>query len=70
LGATELRELRPLRDDSAKLKRLAADLALAKYILGKDVRKETLETLIYLHGVTHGYISSEREHAAADAVGV
>ena len=41
LGATELRELRLLREENAKLKRLVADLSLDKQILGEIVRKKS-----------------------------
>jgi putative transposase len=40
LGTTELRELRLLRDENAKLKRLVADLTLDKHILGEIVKKK------------------------------
>ena len=40
LGATELRELRQLREENAKLKHLVADLTLDKHILGEIVRKK------------------------------
>src|ERR1700722_4729238 len=40
LGTTELRELRLLREENAKLKRLVADLSLDKHILGEIVRKK------------------------------
>jgi putative transposase len=40
LGLTEHRELRQLRDENARLKRLVADLTLDKHILGEVVRKE------------------------------
>lgn len=40
LAATELRELRLLREENAKLKRLVADLSLDKQILGEIVRKK------------------------------
>jgi putative transposase len=40
LGVTELRELRQLRDENAKLKRLVADLTLDKSILAEIVRKK------------------------------
>lgn len=40
LGATELRELRQLREENSKLKRLVADLTLDKHILGEIVRKK------------------------------
>ena len=40
LGATELRELRLLREENAKLRRLVADLSLDKQILGEIVRKK------------------------------
>ena len=38
LGATELRELRLLREENATLKRLVADLSLDKQILAEIVR--------------------------------
>ena len=40
LGLTEIRELRQLRDENARLKRLVADLTLDKHILGEVVRKK------------------------------
>jgi putative transposase len=40
LGATELRELRQLREENAKLKRVVADPTLDKHILGEIVRKK------------------------------
>lgn len=40
LGATELRELRQLREENAQLKRLVADLTLDKHILTEIVRKK------------------------------
>lgn len=40
LGITELRELRQLREENAKLKRLVADLTLDKHILSEVVRKK------------------------------
>ena len=40
LGATELRELRQLREENAKLKHSVADLTLDKHILGEIVRKK------------------------------
>ena len=40
LGLTELRELRQLRDENVRLKRLVADLTLDKHILGQVVRKK------------------------------
>jgi putative transposase len=40
LGSTELRELRLLREENSKLKRLVADLTLDKHILGEIVRKK------------------------------
>jgi putative transposase len=39
LGVTELRELRQLREENAKLKGLVADLTLDKHILGEIIRK-------------------------------
>jgi putative transposase len=40
MGLTEIRELRQLRDENARLKRLVADLTLDKHILGEVVRKK------------------------------
>ena len=40
LDLTELRELRRLRDENARLKRVVADLTLYKHILGEVVRKK------------------------------
>jgi hypothetical protein len=40
LGTSEIRELRELRDENAKLKRLVADLTLDKHILGEIIRKK------------------------------
>jgi putative transposase len=40
LGTSEIRELRQLRDENTKLKRLVADLTLDKYILGEIIRKK------------------------------
>ena len=40
LGLTEIRELRQLRDENTRLKRLVADLTLDKHILGEVVRKK------------------------------
>lgn len=40
LGVTELKELRQLRDENARLKRLVADLTLDKHILGEALRKK------------------------------
>ena len=40
LGITEIRELRQLRDENARLKRLVADLTLDKHIMGEVIRKK------------------------------
>jgi putative transposase len=40
LGMTEVKELRQLRDENARLKRLVADLTLDKNILAEVVRKK------------------------------
>ena len=40
LGMTEVKELRQLRDENARLKRLVADLTLDKHILSEVVRKK------------------------------
>ena len=40
MGVAEVRELRQLREENSKLKRLVADLTLDKHILTEIVRKE------------------------------
>lgn len=40
LGMTEVKELRQLRDENSRLKRLVADLTLDKHILAEVVRKK------------------------------
>jgi putative transposase len=40
LGMTEIREMRQLRDENSRLKRLVAELTLDKHILGEVVRKK------------------------------
>lgn len=40
-GASELREMRQLRDENARLKRLVADLTLDKHILSEVIRKKS-----------------------------
>jgi putative transposase len=40
LGTSEIRELRQLREENAKLKRLVADLSLDKHILTEVIRKK------------------------------
>jgi len=40
LGASEVRELRQLREENAKLKRLVADLTLDKHIMAEIIRKK------------------------------
>jgi putative transposase len=40
LGITEVRELRQLREENTRLKRLVADLTLDKHILSEAVRKK------------------------------
>jgi putative transposase len=37
LGLTELKKLRQLRDENARLERVVADLTLDKHILGEGV---------------------------------
>jgi putative transposase len=39
-GMTEIPEMRQLRDENARLKRLVADLTLDKHILGEVVQKK------------------------------
>ena len=40
LGSLEVRELRQLRDENARLKRLVADLTLDRHILQEVVKKK------------------------------
>lgn len=40
LGPSELRELRQLREENTKLKRLVADLSLDRHMLQEIVRKK------------------------------
>jgi putative transposase len=40
LGVSEMREIRQLRDENARLKRLVADLTLDKHILSEVIRKK------------------------------
>jgi putative transposase len=40
IGLSELRELRQLREENAKLKRLVADLSLDRHMLQEIVRKK------------------------------
>jgi len=40
MGMTEVKELRQLRDENARLKRLVADLTLDKNLLSEVVRKK------------------------------
>jgi putative transposase len=40
LGVTELRELRQLREENSKLKRLVADLTLDRHVLQEIVKKK------------------------------
>ena len=39
-GVSELREMRQLRDENARLQRLVADLTLDKHILSEVIRKK------------------------------
>jgi putative transposase len=41
LGVTELRQLRQLADENARLKRLVADLTLDRHILQEVIKKKT-----------------------------
>jgi putative transposase len=41
LGVTELRQLRQLQDENARLKRLVADLTLDRHILQEVIKKRT-----------------------------
>ena len=40
IGLSELRELRQLRDENAKLKKMVADLSLDRHMLQEIVRKK------------------------------
>jgi putative transposase len=40
LGTLEMRELRQLRDENAKLKRLVADLTLDRHVLQEVIKKK------------------------------
>jgi putative transposase len=40
VGLSELRELRQLRDENGKLKKLVADLSLDRHMLQEIVRKK------------------------------
>ena len=40
LGVSELREIRQLRDENARLKRLGGELTLDKHILGEVIKKK------------------------------
>jgi putative transposase len=40
LGILELRELRQLRDENTKLKRLVADLTLDRHVLQEVIKKK------------------------------
>ena len=40
LGGTEVRELRQLREENSRLKRLVADLTLDKHIMAELLRKK------------------------------
>jgi putative transposase len=40
LGTSEVRELRQLREENAKLKRLVADLSLDKHLLTEVIRRK------------------------------
>jgi putative transposase len=40
LAVSEVREIRQLRDENARLKRVVAELTLDKHILGEVVRKK------------------------------
>lgn len=61
LGLTEIRELRQLRDENARLKRLVADLTLDKHILGEVVRKSSEASAPSCAGpMDSGAVRSER----------
>ncbi len=52
LGLSELRELRPLREENTKLKRLVAELSLEKQVL-QDVSQRNFR-VAEPHGCTSG----------------
>jgi putative transposase len=45
LGVTELRQLRQLADENARLKRLVADLTLDRHILQEVIKKKVLHRI-------------------------
>jgi putative transposase len=47
LGLLEVRELRQLRDENARLKRLVADLTLDRHVLQEVIKKRLRESLIW-----------------------
>ena len=68
LGLSELREIRQLRDENPRLKRLVADLTLDKHILSEMIRKKSeAGTAATARGVDPGEIPSE--HRALGSAG-
>jgi len=61
LGVSELRELRQLRDENTRLKRLMADLTLDKQILSDVVKKssEAVEATRF-NGLDHRHLPAQR----------
>ena len=66
LGVPEVRELRQMREENARLKRLVADLTLDKQILQEVIRKKAVvrvapnRLLINANVTTSGTICSSR----------
>lgn len=66
LGLNEVRELRQLRDENAKLKRLVADLSLDRHILQEIVQKKVVkprQRRTLTHWAQECYQLSERRAA-------
>ena len=56
LGVSEMRRLRQLEEENARLKRLVADLTLDKHILAETIRKNRCRR----HGAAHGRSGCEK----------
>ena len=60
LGLSELRELRQLREENGKLKRLVADLSLDRHILQEIVQKKLAPSATRARAVDTGSVRAER----------
>jgi putative transposase len=67
LGLTELRELRPLHDENARLKRVVAELTLDRHILGELVGKKALKPARPRALVGQGAVPGEYEQGLSPA---